>query len=277
MSSVSYKISFQQFLQKCIYSQNIYGQATTQSKQSPPFEPWPTSWETPANFELASPSTLSSSVSSKPSLSPSPCKLNHRCLCRPAPEVPRIRQAYSKHSDSVTVEFTEVAGATSYILRAESLDGGFFSETVVSSSPGTVVQLQPYTSYRLNVMSVNSGGQSQPSQSVQARTGNVSYPKMRVTGQQCRQTWPFFIDSAWRQYTSTDTFTCTQQAVDSSSLGRVKCSLTVVPESTMACYLTQPGSPVLPFTTLCHAVSNFLLVDTGATLYSMPQRHNILM
>lgn len=110
-------------------------------------------------------------------LSPSPCKVNHLCLCRPAPEVPLIQQAYSKHSDSVTVEFTEVAGATSYILRAESLDGDFFSEMVVSSSPGTVVQLQPYTSYSLSVMSVNSGGQSQPSHSVQARTGNVSYPK----------------------------------------------------------------------------------------------------
>lgn len=91
--------------------------------------------------------------------------------------MPLIQQAYSKHSDSVTVEFTEVAGATSYILRAESLDGGFFSEMVVSGSPGTVVQLQPYTSYRLSVMSVNSGGQSQPSHSVQATTGNVSYPK----------------------------------------------------------------------------------------------------
>lgn len=128
-------------------------------------------------YYIVSPSTLSSTLSSKPNLSPSPCKLNNLRLCRPAPEVPHIQQAYSKRSDSVTVEFTEVAGATSYILRAESLDGGFFSETVVSSSPGTVVQLQPYTSYRLSVMSVNSGGQSQPSHFVQARTGNVSYPK----------------------------------------------------------------------------------------------------
>lgn len=97
-------------------------------------------------------------------------------MCHPAPEVPHIQQAYSKHSDSVTVEFSEVAGATSYILRAESLDGGLFSEMVVSGSPGTVVQLQPYTSYRLSVMSVNSGGQSQPSHSIQARTGNMLYP-----------------------------------------------------------------------------------------------------
>lgn len=87
--------------------------------------------------------------------------------------MPHIQQAYSKHSGSVTVEFSEVAGAASYILRAESLDSGFFSEMVVSGSPGTVVQLQPYTSYRLSVMSVNSGGQSQPSKSIQARTGKI--------------------------------------------------------------------------------------------------------
>lgn len=93
-------------------------------------------------------------------------------MCVPAPEVPAIEQAYSKHSDSITVEFTEVSGATSYILRAESLTGDFFSETVVSSSPGTMVQLQPYTSYRMSVMSANGGGRSQPSYPIQARTGN---------------------------------------------------------------------------------------------------------
>ena len=94
-------------------------------------------------------------------------------MCHPAPEVPAIEQAYSKHSDSITVEFTEVSGATSYILRAESGTGDFFSETVVSGSPGTVMQLQPHTDYRLSVMSVNSGGRSQPSQPIQARTGTT--------------------------------------------------------------------------------------------------------
>lgn len=94
-------------------------------------------------------------------------------MCFPAPEVPTIEQAYSKHSDSITVEFTEVSGATSYILRAESDNGDFFSETVVSSSKGTVVQLQPYTSYRMSVMSVNSGGRSQPSYPIHARTGKT--------------------------------------------------------------------------------------------------------
>ncbi|XP_034153636.1 fibronectin type III domain-containing protein 7 isoform X2 [Pangasianodon hypophthalmus] len=54
-----------------------------------------------------------------------------------APEVPSIVQAYSKHSDSITVEFREVSGATAYILRAENNDG-FFSESVVYSSPVVV-------------------------------------------------------------------------------------------------------------------------------------------
>ncbi|XP_053738609.1 fibronectin type III domain-containing protein 7 [Synchiropus splendidus] len=87
-----------------------------------------------------------------------------------APEVPVIVEAYSKHSDSITVKFGEVTGATSYILRAESDNGDFFSETVVSSSPGTIVGLQPYTEYRLSVMSVNAGGWSQPSEYIDART-----------------------------------------------------------------------------------------------------------
>ncbi|KAI3375007.1 hypothetical protein L3Q82_021535, partial [Scortum barcoo] len=97
-----------------------------------------------------------------------------------APEVPSIQQAYSKHSDSITVEFTEVSGATSYILRAQSVAGDYFSETPVRGSPGTVVQLQPYTVYRLSVMSVNSGGRSQPSNPIQASTV-VMAPKLNTT------------------------------------------------------------------------------------------------
>lgn len=94
-----------------------------------------------------------------------------------APEVPGVLQSYSKHSDSITVEFTEVSGATGYILRAESPTHEFFSETVVSGSPGTVVQLRPYTDYRLSVMSVNSGGRSQPSYPLKARTGTNFCPR----------------------------------------------------------------------------------------------------
>ncbi|XP_068558098.1 fibronectin type III domain-containing protein 7 [Cebidichthys violaceus] len=97
-----------------------------------------------------------------------------------APDIPSIDQAYSKHSDSVTVEFTEVSGATSYILRAQSETGDFFSETMVDSSPGTVVQLQPYTDYKLSVMSINSGGRSQPSYPIEARTV-VMAPKLNTT------------------------------------------------------------------------------------------------
>lgn len=101
-----------------------------------------------------------------------------------APEVPSIEQVYSKHSDSITVVFTEVAGATGYVLRAEMETGDFFSETVVSSSPGTVVQLQPYTEYMLSVMSINSGGRSQPSHPVKAKTGKevMSYTRSTSHG-----------------------------------------------------------------------------------------------
>ncbi|XP_061695654.1 fibronectin type III domain-containing protein 7 [Syngnathoides biaculeatus] len=97
-----------------------------------------------------------------------------------APEVPSIVQAYSKHSDSTTVEFTEVAGATGYSLRAASQNGDFVSETAVTGSPATVVGLRPYTNYRLSVMSINSGGRSQPSSPITARTVVIA-PKLIPT------------------------------------------------------------------------------------------------
>ncbi|XP_058618381.1 fibronectin type III domain-containing protein 7 [Onychostoma macrolepis] len=87
-----------------------------------------------------------------------------------APDVPTIVMASSKESQRITVEFTSVSGATSYILRAETNDGSFFSEISVPGSPGTVTNLQPYTDYTLSVMSVNSAGRSQPSVSVEAKT-----------------------------------------------------------------------------------------------------------
>lgn len=98
-------------------------------------------------------------------------------ICSSAPDVPRIEQAYSKNSDSITVEFTEVSEADSYILRAESKTGDFFYETNVTSSPGTMVHLQPYTDYIMSVLSLNSSlpGRSQPSYPVEARTGTAKY------------------------------------------------------------------------------------------------------
>ncbi|XP_046733071.1 fibronectin type III domain-containing protein 7 [Silurus meridionalis] len=94
-----------------------------------------------------------------------------------APEVPSIMQAYSNHSDSMIVEFGQVSGATAYILRAEN-DEGFFSESVVYGSPGTILNLRAYTDYKLSVISRNSGGRSQPSWPVHARTV-VAAPTLR--------------------------------------------------------------------------------------------------
>ncbi|XP_027875321.1 fibronectin type III domain-containing protein 7 [Xiphophorus couchianus] len=109
-----------------------------------------------------------------------------------APDVPSIDQAYSKNSDSITVEFAEVSGATSYILRAESTTGDFFFETPTAKSPGTVVGLQPYTDYILSVMSVNSGGRSQPSYPIKARTVVIA-PKLNTSSpsnDSILVTWP---------------------------------------------------------------------------------------
>ncbi|NWY76895.1 FNDC7 protein, partial [Erithacus rubecula] len=78
-----------------------------------------------------------------------------------APDIPVIDQAYSKLSNSITVEWRAVPGATNYMLTAE--DGDSFIETIVKNSPGTVTGLKPATLYRITVRSLNSGGKSQPS------------------------------------------------------------------------------------------------------------------
>ncbi|XP_035277198.1 fibronectin type III domain-containing protein 7-like [Anguilla anguilla] len=87
-----------------------------------------------------------------------------------APDVPHILGANSKQSHSITVEFTSMPGATAYVLRAENEAEGLFSEIEVPESPGTISNLQPFTMYTLSVMSVNSGGRSQPSLSVEETT-----------------------------------------------------------------------------------------------------------
>ncbi|NXP66791.1 FNDC7 protein, partial [Chloropsis cyanopogon] len=78
-----------------------------------------------------------------------------------APDTPVIDQAYSKLSNSITVEWRAVPGATNYMLTAQ--DGDSFVETIVKNSPGTVMGLKPATLYRITVRSINSGGKSQPS------------------------------------------------------------------------------------------------------------------
>ncbi|MFT7809054.1 fibronectin type III domain-containing protein 7 [Arapaima gigas] len=87
-----------------------------------------------------------------------------------APEVPYITKAYSKHSDSIIVEFNRVPGARKYILRSETKSGEFFLETQVPDSPGVILNLEPHTDYIISVMSANAGSRSQPSLPVTAKT-----------------------------------------------------------------------------------------------------------
>ncbi|XP_055474143.1 fibronectin type III domain-containing protein 7 [Psammomys obesus] len=85
-----------------------------------------------------------------------------------APEIPTIDQAYSKISNSITVEWTTVPGATSYLLTAE--DGDTLIETTVASSPGTVTGLKAATVYQITVRSISASGRSQASSPKQAKT-----------------------------------------------------------------------------------------------------------
>ncbi|XP_051021387.1 fibronectin type III domain-containing protein 7 [Acomys russatus] len=85
-----------------------------------------------------------------------------------APEIPTIDQAYSKISNSITVEWATVPGATSYLLTAE--DGDTVIETMVASSPGTVTGLKAATLYQITLRSVSASGRSQASSPKQAKT-----------------------------------------------------------------------------------------------------------
>ncbi|XP_042320480.1 fibronectin type III domain-containing protein 7 isoform X2 [Sceloporus undulatus] len=85
-----------------------------------------------------------------------------------APEIPTIEQAYSKLSNSITVEWATVPGASSYLLTAQ--DGESFIETIVTNSPGTVTGLKAATLYKITIRSINAGGRSQPSLSKKAKT-----------------------------------------------------------------------------------------------------------
>nr|XP_020640287.1 fibronectin type III domain-containing protein 7 isoform X4 [Pogona vitticeps] len=86
-----------------------------------------------------------------------------------APEIPIIEQAYSKLSNSITVEWAAVPGASSYLLTAQ--DGESFIETIVTNSPGTVTGLRAATLYKITIRSINAGGRSLPSPSRKAKTG----------------------------------------------------------------------------------------------------------
>ncbi|NXL89016.1 FNDC7 protein, partial [Alectura lathami] len=99
-----------------------------------------------------------------------------------APDVPVIDQAYSKLSNSITVEWRAVPGATSYLLSAQ--DGDSCIETVVTKSPGTVMGLKPATWYRITIRSINSGGRSQPSPSRKAKTV-LAAPILAVSSPSC--------------------------------------------------------------------------------------------
>ncbi|NXD38775.1 FNDC7 protein, partial [Copsychus sechellarum] len=99
-----------------------------------------------------------------------------------APDIPVIDQAYSKLSNSITVEWRAVPGATNYMLTAE--DGDSFIETIVKNSPGTVTGLKPATLYRITVRSINSGGKSQPSSFRKVKTV-LAAPTLSVHSPSC--------------------------------------------------------------------------------------------
>ncbi|EPY84665.1 hypothetical protein CB1_000459011 [Camelus ferus] len=84
------------------------------------------------------------------------------------PQIPTIDQAYSKISNSITVEWATVPGATSYLLTAK--DGNTVIETMVANSPGTVTGLKAATLYQITVRSISATGRSQASPPKQAKT-----------------------------------------------------------------------------------------------------------
>ncbi|XP_030229378.1 fibronectin type III domain-containing protein 7 [Gadus morhua] len=88
---------------------------------------------------------------------------------RTAPQTVDIDNVKAQDSSTLIVAFTPVGGATGYQLRVENAQG-YFSEEAVASSPALIGSLQPYTTYSLSIMAINSAGRSQPSASVEART-----------------------------------------------------------------------------------------------------------
>lgn len=84
-----------------------------------------------------------------------------------------IQSATPKNSRTLTVNFSLKSGASHYIIRVQN-SNGFFREDRVSSSPAEIHSLMPYTEHTLSIMAANSGGRSQPSLPVTAKTGTVA-------------------------------------------------------------------------------------------------------
>ncbi|XP_070765571.1 fibronectin type III domain-containing protein 7-like [Enoplosus armatus] len=80
-----------------------------------------------------------------------------------------IQTVKPKDSRTLMAGFSLRTGATHYIIRVQNANG-FYREDTVSSSPAEIKSLTPYTEYTLSVMAVNSGGRSQPSLPVTAKT-----------------------------------------------------------------------------------------------------------
>lgn len=88
-----------------------------------------------------------------------------------------VQTVKPKDSQTLMVEFSLKTGVTHYIMRVQN-DEGLFREETVYSSPAEVESLSPYTEHTLSVMAANSGGRSQPSPAVTARTRMFVCPIM---------------------------------------------------------------------------------------------------
>ncbi|XP_068599957.1 fibronectin type III domain-containing protein 7-like [Brachionichthys hirsutus] len=80
-----------------------------------------------------------------------------------------IHTVKSIDSKTLIVEFAGRAGATHYIIRIRNANG-FYRQDSVQSSPAAITNLEPYTDYTLSIMAANTGGHSQPSPPVTAKT-----------------------------------------------------------------------------------------------------------
>lgn len=134
-----------------------------------------------------------------------------------APEVmDPIQTVKPKDSKTLMVTFSPKTGATHYIIRVQN-DNGFFREDTVSSSPAEIKSLTPYTEYTLSIMAVNSGGRSQPSLPMTAKTGIVFVNVCREK----RHSWACFRSSvkhSWKTGYFSHHCSCPAEVTWSTSL-----------------------------------------------------------